>query len=44
MNSKTKERKVSGSYAPPVCEEVPMRAEGPLCESNETVGETNGIW
>ena len=44
------------SYAPPVCEEIPVLAEGTLCSSgdsgsddesdigNESVGETPGSW
>ena len=38
------ERQTAGKYASPVCEEIPVRAEGPLCTSNETVGENESEW
>ncbi len=38
------ERQTAGIYVPPVCEEIPVWTEGPLCGSNETVGENEGEW
>lgn len=39
MNNQAKELKTRASYAAPVCEEVPVWIEGPLCGSNESVTE-----
>ena len=53
MRKQTIESAAIRSYTPPVCEEIPVWAEGPLCGSNddytddndnETVGETPGYW
>jgi hypothetical protein len=44
MNIKTKEHAAAGSYQPPVCEEFPLWSEGPLCDSNEKVGQDDGEW
>ncbi len=43
MKNQTKEQTSRGSYAPPVCVELPVWAEGPLCGSGftETVSESD---
>ena len=56
MKKQSIELPTGRSYLPPVCEEIPVLAEGPLCGSgdsgsddesdigNESVGETPGSW
>ncbi len=44
MNNQAKELKTRASYAAPVCEEVPVWIEGPLCGSNEKVEDEDGEW
>ena len=44
MSIEHERQTAAGSYAPPVCEEIPVWAEGPLCTSNETVGENESEW
>ena len=56
MRKQTIETAAIRRYTPPVCEEIPVWAEGPLCGSGdggsddddddptETVGEIKGSW
>ena len=38
------EQVTEDTYVSPSCEEVPVWIEGVLCDSNESVGETQGEW
>ena len=44
-NSLPKEKTEAQSYAPPVCQEILIKAESMICTSpTEQVGETDGEW
>ena len=46
MKNQSKEPVARGSYAPPICEELPVWAEGPLCNSvlTERVEDEETDW
>ncbi len=44
MKEQCNDRVADKAYVSPFCEEIPIGTEGPLCVSNETVGETDGEW
>jgi hypothetical protein len=44
IQNQSKETEANRIYMPPICEEVPVWAEGPLCGSNEPVNDIDGEW
>ena len=44
IKNQSNESVTNRSYLPPICEEVPVWAEGPLCGSNEPVDDIDGEW